>query len=262
MDPHVFAHVSGDPKLLEVFNQGLDFHSMNAISGYNLTDVSADKSDSEKYVGAVYPELRQAAKEFGLGLAYGMSPYALSKTLDTSEYQAKTIYNNYFKEYSVLKTWMEQCFEELISTGQTRSEAGRVVKMSAAPAIWKGHYKYIKDPLKIWEIYHNDPPKYKQMKFLYRKFKDFCNSNMNFRIQSMSATITSRACIAINRELKRKKIDGGVVAQIHDQIITEIPVELAEQFQSVKRFLMENAYPLKVPLKAPSKIGVDFEEAH
>ena len=91
---------------------------------------------------------------------------------------------------------------------------------------------------------------------------NYLNNGKNFQIQSLAASITNRACIAIARELKRKGVDGHVCAQIHDQIIVRVPKSEAKQWQKTVQFLMENVYKLSLPLKAPAEIGVNFADAH
>jgi DNA polymerase I len=118
------------------------------------------------------------------------------------------------------------------------------------------------DNLLLWKRYHDSPKKYTQMKYLAKEMKNYINNSRNFQIQSLSASITNRACIAINRELKRKGINGSVIAQIHDQIIVEVPKKDAEECRKMVQFLMENVYKLSLKLKAPAEIGLDFSDAH
>ena len=134
--------------------------------------------------------------------------------------------------------------------------------MPKAPKIWKGHHDYILDSLAIWKQYNDDPKRYNQIKFLRKEMVNYLNNGKNFQIQSLAASITNRACIAIARELKRKGVDGHVCAQIHDQIIVRVPKSEAKQWQKTVQFLMENVYQLSLPLKAPAEISKDFYEGH
>ena len=134
--------------------------------------------------------------------------------------------------------------------------------MPKAPSIWRGHHDYILDSLKLWKEYSSDPKKYNQMKHLAKEMRNFLNNGKNFQIQSLAASITNRACIAIARELKRQKVDGHVCAQIHDQIIVKVPKDVAERWRKSVQFMMENVYKLSLPLKAPAEIAHDFYEGH
>ena len=94
------------------------------------------------------------------------------------------------------------------------------------------------------------------------KMKNYLNNSRNFQIQSLAASITNRACIAIAKELEKENVDGHVCAQIHDQIIVKVPKELAETWKNKVQSLMENTYKLSIPLKAPAEIANDFYEGH
>ena len=92
--------------------------------------------------------------------------------------------------------------------------------------------------------------------------RNYLNNGKNFQIQSLAASITNRACIAIARELKRKGIDGHVCAQVHDQIIVKVPKDMADMWRKSIQFIMENTYKISIPLKAPAEISKDFYEGH
>ena len=261
LEPHVFAHVSGDERLKDIFRSGCDFYSTIAIATEKLDGVSAVKSD-KNYLGRVNKQLRQKAKAYSLGIPYGLEAYGLSKQLDIKQSDAKILISNYLEAYPDLKAWMKHTDEKVKKVGQVSSEAGRVRHMPKAPKIWKGHHDYILDSLEIWKQYNDDPKRYNQIKFLRKEMVNYLNNGKNFQIQSLAASITNRACIAIARELKRKGIDGHVCAQIHDQIIVRVPKSEAKQWQKTVQFLMENVFQLSLPLKAPAEIGVNFADAH
>ena len=261
LEPHVFAHVSGDERLKDIFRSGRDFYSTIAIATEKLDGVSAVKS-SDNYLGKVNKQLRQKAKAYSLGIPYGLEAYGLSKQLDIKQSDAKILVSNYLEAYPDLKSWMKETDEKVKKVGQVASEAGRVRHMPKAPKIWKGHHDYILDSLEIWKQFNDDPRRYNQVKFLRKEMINYLNNGKNFQIQSLAASITNRACIAIARELKRKGVDGHVCAQIHDQIIVRVPKSEAKQWQKTVQFLMENVYKLSLPLKAPAEIGVNFADAH
>lgn len=261
LEPFVFSHVSNDNGLKAIFLNGHDFYSTVAIATEGLEGLSADKK-ADNYLGKVNKNLRQKAKAYSLGIPYGMEEYALGKTLNIPQSEAKRLINQYLNAYPELKKWMERSNEMCVTQGYVKSEAGRIRHFPKAPKIWYSHGKDILDSLKLWSKYHERPKLYQQMKFLRKEVKNSLNNAKNFQIQSLAASITNRACIAINRELKRLKIDGYVCAQVHDQIITRVPEEHAERCRKIVQYLMENTYKISLPLSAPAEIGKDFYEAH
>lgn len=261
LEPHVFAHVSGDDLLKDIFRKGLDFYSTIAIKTEKLENVSADKNASN-YLGMVNKPARQKAKAYCLGVPYGLSGYALALQLNLTTKQGDKLVEDYLNGFPDLKAWMERSFQDCITKGYVKSEAGRVRHMPSAPKIWYAHSKYILEPLKIWDKFHDNPKKYEQMKFLRKKLKNYINNSRNFQIQSLAASITNRACIAISRELKRLGVNGYICAQIHDQVVVRVPDNQAEKLRKTVQILMENAYKISLPLNAPAEIGDNFYDAH
>lgn len=261
LEPHVFAHVSGDKGIKDIFKNGNDFYSTIAIDTEGLQGVSADKK-ADNYLGKINKSLRQKAKAYALGIPYGMKAFKLSKTLDIGQKDAERLINKYLDAYPALAKWMRWSDEQCITKGEVSSEAGRKRHMKSAPKIWAGHSRYILEPLKLWEKFSDNPKKYDQMKYLRRQMVNYLNNAKNFQIQSLAASITNRACIKIAQELKRQGIDGYICAQIHDQIVVRVPKNHAEKVRKMVQYIMENTYKLSVPLKAPAEIGKNLYEAH
>ena len=261
LEPHTFAHVSGDDGLKGIFLKGHDFYSTIAIDTEGLDGVSADKK-SENYLGKIIPSKRQASKSYSLGIPYGMEPFLLSKTLEIDQKEAETLINKYLNAYPKLAQWMKDSNEQCTKYGFVKSEAGRIRHMPSAPKIWFSHGEKLLNALELWKQYHETPRKYEQMKYLRKQMRNYLNNAKNFQIQSLAASITNRACIAIARELKRQGSKGYICAQIHDQIIVRVPEEEAEKWKKTVQFLMETSYKLSIPLKAPAAVSKDFYEGH
>jgi DNA polymerase I-like protein with 3'-5' exonuclease and polymerase domains len=156
---------------------------------------------------------------------------------------------------------MERTNEKVKTTGEVRSQAGRIRHMPKAPKIWNDNGPIILDSLKLWTKW-NGSKKYAEKKLEAKEMRKALNNGKNFQIQSLAASITNRACIAIARELKRKGVDGHVCAQIHDQIIVRVPKSEAKQWQKTVQFQMENTYKISIPLKAPAEVAKDFYDGH
>jgi len=258
LEPHILAHISGDEGLKDIFRSGCDFYSTVAIATEKLDGVSAFKKDTN-YLGRVNKLLRQKAKEYSLGVPYGLESYGLSKILKVSLEEADGLRNKYLEAYPKLKEWMEDTYYKLITTGILKSEVGRTRHQTHIPEL----YQENKTNLEVWQIFDKYSGDIRTEKFSNRrKFRNSVNNSKNFQIQSLAATITNRACIAINKELVQEGIDGYVCAQIHDQIVVRVPKDMAEKWRKRVQYLMENTYKLSIPLKAPAEIAKDFNEGH
>jgi len=258
LEPHVFAHVADDEGLKNIFLKGHDFYSTIAIQTEKLQGVSADKK-SETYLGIIDKIKRQQAKAYSLGVPYGMTDYALGKTLDIPTEDAKVLIDSYLDGFPSLKQWMESSKEFVKENGYIKSEAGRVRHLPKAKELSKIHgdklldFRYRK---KIEKTYGKDV-----VLNLYRDYKNSINNSRNFQIQSLAASIVNRSAILINREFIKRNIDGWVAAQVHDQLIMNVPEDKAEECKTFIQEIMES-YKLSLQLKAPPEIGTNWRDSH
>jgi DNA polymerase I-like protein with 3'-5' exonuclease and polymerase domains len=268
LEPHVFSHVSGDDRLKDIFRNGHDFYSTIAIATEGLSGISADKK-ADNYLGKVDKDKRQKAKAYALGIPYGMEGFALGKNLDIPQKQADKLIEKYLDAYPDLKSWMDRSNEQCKKYGYVRSEAGRIRHMKKAKGFYYSDRNKIFDKdgnlldgLSLWQKYHEEPNRYRNMKWKRKTMKNYLNNAKNFQIQSLAASITNRACIAIARELKRKGVDGYVCAQVHDQIVVRVPENIAEEWKRIVQYLMENTYKISIKLKAPAELSDNLKEGH
>jgi len=260
LEPHVFAHVSGDEGLKDIFRHGHDFYSTIAILTEGLKDVSADKK-ADNYLGKVNKTGRQKAKAYSLGIPYGMSSYALAKSINVSEEEAQILFNGYFKGFPELKKWYDSSAEFVKKNGYIKSQAGRVRHLKDAKKLYDAYGDKLLDTLYLWKEFHGTD-RYTEMKELRNRFKNAINNARNFQIQSLSASIVNRAAIAIQEWLDANKIDGYVCAQIHDQLVIRVEDSRAEEVRLKVQELMENTYKLSIELKAPAQIATNFADGH
>lgn len=260
LEPHIFASISGDKNLQEIFDKGFDFYSTVAIRTEKLENVSADKKD-DNYLKNIYPSKRSSSKSYALGIPYGMSGYALAKTIDVSAKEGEELRTAYLEGFPGVANWMEVSRESFHKTGVVKNSLGRVRHL------WRGK--------KVYDKYGDEIMNYKFRKSLiaslgerevgklYGDYRNAINSCLNFQIQSLAASIVNRAALAINRELRARGIDGVVIAQIHDQLIIEVIKESVEEIKPSVKHLMENTTILGgVTLKAPPSIACNFYEGH
>ena len=95
----VFAHYSGDKKLIEAFERGEDIHRRTAaeIMGVEPEEVT--------------PEMRRVAKAINFGIIYGMGPQKLAEELEIDLSTAKSYINKYFERYQGVKQYRERMIQ-------------------------------------------------------------------------------------------------------------------------------------------------------
>jgi len=259
LEPHTFAHVSGDEGLKDIFRNNWDFYSTIAIKTEGLHQYSADKK-AENYLRKLEPKLRNKAKAYALGIPYGMGAYALGMTLGIPTKEAKKLVDGYLNGFPELKKWMERSKKQAKEVGYVKTQVGRVRHLPKVKAI----YDRIGDDLLDWnkkkELEHVHGPD--KIKNLSRDYVNGLNNSCNVQIQGLAASIVNRAALAINRKFKELGLKGQVVAQIHDQLVMEVEEAKAEVAAKIVQDCMENTTKLSIALKAPPAIAHNWRDGH
>jgi len=260
LEPHCFASVSGDIKLQEIFNNGWDFYSTVAIQTEKLEGVSAD-SKAPNFLKKVNPIKRNQAKSYSLGIAYGMEAYALGKTLGIPTKEAEKLVDGYLNGFPELKQWREASRKFVKENGYIENKVGRVRHL---PKVKILHEKF-GDRLLDWRFRKELEQRYGREKVMkaYRDYRNGLNGCLNYQLQSLAAAVVNRSAIQINRKLKELGVDGRVQAQIHDQLIINVPKGEGKRLAPTIQQIMENTTKLEgVTLKAPPCVAENFRDGH
>ena len=259
LEPSVFAHVSGDEGLMDIFRNNWDFYSTIAIKTEGYSDYSPDKK-APNFLRKHLPKVRNKAKAYALGIPYGMSPYALGKNLNVSTKEADKLVRGYLDAYPELKKWMERSRNEAKTLGYVKTQVGRIRHLPKVKAI----YETIGDGMLDWNFKRKLEYEFgkDQVKNLSRDYINGLNNSCNVQIQGLAASIVNRAALAINRMLKKSNIKGLVVAQIHDQLVIEVEKDRTEEAAKIVQDCMENTTKLGVPLYAIPQITSNLRDGH
>ncbi len=267
LEPHTFAHVSGDEGLKNIFRKNFDFYSTIAIATEGLVGYSADKK-ADNYLGKKNKSARQAAKAYSLGIPYGMQAYALAMNLkdtgmDINDRGAQILINKYLNAYADLKQWMTDSDEFAKVNGYIKIESGRIRHMPELPGLIK-KYKGIDmtNHLEIWKAYNDrGPAEYTKAKEDGKKIRNYLNNAKNVQIQGLAASIVNRASIALAKKLKIENDGSYICAQVHDEILLRVPENSVDKLKAIMQDSMENTYKLSIALKAPPSVGNNFAES-
>lgn len=107
------AVLSGDKKLIENFNSGVDIHTKTASEVFGIPMEEVTKNQ------------RRAAKVINFGVMYGMSPKGLSDAAGMSFYEAKHFIDDYFKVRSPIKDYLDGVLEQAQTKGYVETYYGR-----------------------------------------------------------------------------------------------------------------------------------------
>jgi len=259
LEPHAFAHVSGDEGLKDIFRNNWDFYSTIAIKTEGLTQYSPDKN-VPNFLRKLEPKLRNKAKAYALGIPYGMGAYALGMNLGISTKDAKKLVDGYLNGFPELKKWMERSKKQAKEQGFIKTQVGRIRHLPKVKAI----YDKIGDDLLNWNMKRAMERQYgvERIKNLSRDYTNGLNNACNVQIQGLAASIVNRAALAINRKFQQMGINGWVCAQIHDQLVIEVEHSRAEEAARIVQDLMENTTKLSISLKAPPALASNLKDGH
>ena len=101
----VLAHIAGDEKLIDAFQNDMDIHTKTAMEVFN---VGKDEVTSN---------MRRHAKAVNFGIVYGISDYGLSQSLSISRKEAGEFIERYLESYPGVKEYMDEIVKDAKQKG-------------------------------------------------------------------------------------------------------------------------------------------------
>ena len=167
---------------------------------------------------------RSYAKSVNFGILYGMGAKKLSDELGITSKEAKEIIVNYFESYPTVQSFLAKIQDDVKSIGyvETILERRRFFDYENATGMQKSA---------------------------------FMRESINAVFQGSAADLIKLSMLEIEAYLKREKIDGVMLLQIHDELIFEIKKEVVDEVAVTLKEMMENIMTLDVPLVCSVSIG-------
>ncbi|MCW9039772.1 MAG: DNA polymerase I, partial [Rhodospirillales bacterium] len=178
------------------------------------------------------PMVRRKAKAINFGIVYGISAFGLANQLGIGRGEAAAYIEAYFEKYPGIRAYMDETKEQARKQGFVSTLYGRKV-----------HLRGIAD---------RNPS--------VRNFAE--RAAINAPIQGGAADIIKRAMIRLPGELKAAGLDAGMLLQVHDELVFEVPAAQVDATRDVVRRVMEGAAALSVPLTVDVGAGKNWGEAH
>ena len=216
----IIAELSGDKGMLSAFGSGEDIHAATAakVYGVPLNEVTSD--------------MRRNAKMVNFGIIYGISAFGLADRLNISRTEAKSIIENYFKQYSAIKDYMDASIEQARKKGYVETILGR--------------RRYLRD-----------------INSANATVRGFAERNaINAPIQGSAADMIKVAMINIHRDLDKGKFKTRMVLQVHDELVFDCHREELDTVRELVEDRMKHALKLKVPIEVGIGSGKNWLEAH
>lgn len=219
IEMRIMAHLSEDQDLIDAFNSGEDLHKTMAAKVFGVPVEEVDHT------------LRNRIKATSYGLAYGLSPYGLSKQLAIPVEEAKTLHSQYFQRFGGIGRYLHEVVEEARSTGYTETIFGR--------------RRYFPD-----------------LRSDNRRIAEMASrAALNAPIQGSAADIIKIATVSVARRLKEGGYQSRILLQIHDELVLEIAPGEREEVEALVVETMATPVQMSVPLAVSVGVGRSWKEA-
>ena len=219
IEMRIMAHLSNDKGLIEAFELGEDLHSTVAsqVFGVKSTEVDA--------------EMRRTIKAMSYGLAYGLSSFGLSQTLDIDPAAAAELMSKYFERFGGIRDYLKTVVVAAREKGYTETVLGR--------------RRYLPD------LNHEN-----------RQRRDIAErAALNAPIQGSAADIIKIAMLNVSKEINENQLKSRLLLQVHDELILEVAQGEKDKLEEIVKTQMANAYQLRVPLDVNIGFGLSWDLA-
>src|SRR3989344_2546146 len=205
IDLRAAAILSGDKNLIEIFQKGGDAHSSAAVKVFGVKPEE------------VTAEMRRKIKVINFGVLYGMGINALRQNLGGTREEAQKFYDEYFKNFSGLKDYIERTKKFARENGWTETLFGR-----------RRYFPEISSRLEYLQ-------------------KEAERMAVNMPIQGTSADFIKLAMVRVDKALEENRLKDKVfmLLQIHDELLFEIKEEVVVKAIPIIKEAMGSVYPLK-----------------
>ncbi|WP_336603510.1 DNA polymerase I [Rothia nasimurium] len=219
IEMRIMVHLSGDEDLIAAYEGGEDLHRYvgSEVFGVAPEDVT--------------PDMRSKVKAMSYGLAYGLSPFGLSKQLGITVEEATTLRTNYFQRFGKVGRFLRSIVKDAHKSGYTETMFGR---RRALPDLASSN----------------------------RQRREAAErAALNSPIQGTAADIIKIAMINIDARLRRENLASRLLLQVHDELILEVAAGEEKQAERVLTEEMRSAATLRVPLDVQVGWGRSWHEA-
>ncbi|WP_426624189.1 DNA polymerase I [Leifsonia sp. McL0607] len=219
IEMRIMAHLSEDPGLIEAFNAGEDLHR---FVGARVFGVAPDE---------VTALMRTKVKAMSYGLAYGLSPFGLSKQLRIETKEARDLMAGYFERFGAVRDYLRSVVEVARVDGYTQTIFGR--------------RRPFADLTSTNRVLRENAER----------------QALNAPIQGSAADIMKIAMLGIAGDLIDRALQSRMLLQVHDELIFEVAPGEWDALEAIVRTRMAGAADLRVPLDVQIGRGADWDAA-
>ena len=179
----------------------------------------------------VTKQMRRRAKAINFGLIYGMSEFGLTQYTDLTLAEAETFVKTYFQQFPGVKRYLDGIRKQAAQQGYVETLLGR---RRYFPVLQTGANRQVKNRAEREAI--------------------------NAPVQGTAADIIKIAMLRIPPALEKAGLQAKMLLQVHDELVFDCPKKELSETARLVQDLMENAYPLSIPLSTEARYGVNWGE--
>lgn len=218
----IVAAISGDESMIQAFQEQKDIHTATAAKVYGVSEQD------------VTPTMRRAAKAVNFGIIYGQSAFGLAENLGISRTEAKSIIDQYFREYPSIKIYMDSQIQFAQQNGYVQTLLGRkrwLRDINSSNATVRGYAE---------------------------------RNAINMPVQGTAADMIKLAMIRVHKTLQAHQLQTRMILQVHDELVFDVPEHEIAQAKEliVQDMQLAMELPHQLPIIAEAGIGNNWLEAH
>jgi DNA polymerase-1 len=219
IEMRIMAHLSADPGLIQAYKEGEDLHRFVGSHIFHVPPAEVTSA------------MRSKVKAMSYGLAYGLTSFGLSKQLEISVDEARTLMKEYFERFGAVRDYLRGVVDQARIDGYTATIEGR--------------RRYLPD------LTSTD----RQLREIAERVA------LNSPIQGSAADIIKRAMLGVSGALAEQGLKSRMLLQVHDELVLEVAHGEREAVEKLVTEQMGAAAQLTVPLDVQIGLGSSWYEA-
>ncbi len=248
LEYRLLAHFTQEPKLIRLFHEGWDLHSLTTYNIYPEVKAETDERFGEftleagTWIAEEFSDKRKFAKVVNFETIYGVGHRKLAEQLGLSDEEAKRMLDGWFAGFPYVKAWMNRELAAARERGWGRTLAGR--------------YRHPYMPA----FTHNCQPGCRMRSKEHPDRR--CGQKgaeertfLNALIQGSAADMCKRAMIRISDSEDLRELGLRLTNQVHDELVMECPILTHRRAIDIIRPLMEQPFPRPLRVPMPVSIG-------
>jgi DNA polymerase-1 len=250
LELRLLAHVTQCRAMIDAFKAGGDFHSRTAMGMYEYVAEAVERGEAllewdsahskppAPLLKDKFGKERKNAKILNFSIAYGKTPFGLSKDFGVSRKEAADTLDKWYSDRQEVRAWQAQAVQTARLFGYTRTLMGR--------------YRRLPDAMLTSNA------------LAAKKAKAHAErAAINTPIQGAAADVVMQAMLRIHSHPRLRELGWEMVCQIHDEVIVEGPEESADEAMKLVVDLMEHPFekPLSVALEVDAKCDTSWYKA-